>query len=116
MGPWCYTNIPTAEKSYCSITPCTEPQSGCKQDLRGINYQGNAPKTRSGYLCLPWEMMNNSKKAMPNGSAHEVRNLCRNTDNDKYGPFCWYYDKNGAYAKEACGIPICNVSDEINDI
>ena len=113
-GPWCYTNTTSHETMSCSIPLCEEEDPGCKANLRGSNYKGNASKTLHGKRCLPWVFIksNTSKYVFPDESIDDALNHCRNPNNRTYGPWCFY--KTSPFTRAYCGIPICGISDSLN--
>ena len=49
----------------------------------------------------------------------EASNYCRNpADLSRYGPWCYtsYYNSSKNYTMGYCGIPICSISNDLNDI
>ena len=67
---------------------------------------------------MSWSMQNNNTlnvAKIDNGSLirnEEDRNYCRNPDMDVFGPWCYIEP----HTKQYCPIPICDVSDELNEM
>jgi len=95
----------------------------CKSSLPGLDYDGVLSNTVSGKRCLMWaEGLNYTE--LPS-------NLCRNQDSSMLGPWC-YIQMNTPHSStptssqepiltsntswEYCPVPICDVSDAINEI
>ncbi|XP_064877194.1 hepatocyte growth factor-like [Oncorhynchus nerka] len=85
--PWCFTTDPNQRLAFCTHIPRCETENidteDCYED-NGGNYTGNLSKTRSGIPCGLWA--NHSNSGEP--SVGLERNLCRNPDQDKHGPWC----------------------------
>ncbi|XP_067110843.1 hepatocyte growth factor a [Osmerus mordax] len=94
--PWCFTTDPNQRRAYCTNIPRCEVKTAdseeCYED-NGENYRGNLSKTRSGIPCALWSDHSNSGD--PHSAESSVgleRNLCRNPDRDKHGPWCYTTD------------------------
>ena len=121
-GPWCFTDI---GKQHCLIPMCNEPtwtnDVDCKINNQGKNYKGKINITISGDICWPW-MFNNEKLHKLHKDVSEDLNYCRNMDNDKIGPWCFYkpliqpVDGKSLYKKQYCPIPICSLEKKLNKI
>ena len=120
LGPWCYLNHPNIIWQYCMIHMCSEPAAGihpeCKEDETGLSYQGKLNRTIFGHACISWIMVNGGFYKFPTDTVDEAFNYCRNPDNDTFGPWCFTNTDSGKYTGQRCGIPICGVSDNLNDI
>ena len=119
-GPWCHTTNPERRSDYCMIPMCSEPADGtypeCKSDRRGTNYRGKMNLTISGKNCISWTINEYTDADFPDKSKHEALNYCRNPDNDKLGPWCLTEHNYTFFGADYCGISICNISNEKNDI
>uniref|UniRef100_A0A8C7INE6 Hepatocyte growth factor a n=1 Tax=Oncorhynchus kisutch TaxID=8019 RepID=A0A8C7INE6_ONCKI len=85
--PWCFTTDPNQRLAFCTHIPRCETENIDTEDCygdNGGNYTGNLSKTRSGIPCGLWANHSNSGES----SVGLERNLCRNPDQDKHGPWC----------------------------
>uniref|UniRef100_A0A6Q2XRU5 Hepatopoietin-A n=1 Tax=Esox lucius TaxID=8010 RepID=A0A6Q2XRU5_ESOLU len=91
--PWCFTVDPNQRRAFCTHIPRCEmgntDAEDCYED-NGENYTGNLSKTRSGILCGLWanHTYRYSKPTRSQASVALEKNLCRNPDKDKHGPWC----------------------------
>uniref|UniRef100_A0A6Q2XQS4 Hepatopoietin-A n=1 Tax=Esox lucius TaxID=8010 RepID=A0A6Q2XQS4_ESOLU len=108
--PWCFTVDPNQRRAFCTHIPRCEmgntDAEDCYED-NGENYTGNLSKTRSGILCGLWANHTYSAEA----SVALEKNLCRNPDKDKHGPWChttdpsipWDYCNAQLFLKRSIG-------------
>uniref|UniRef100_A0AAY4DSA7 Hepatocyte growth factor n=1 Tax=Denticeps clupeoides TaxID=299321 RepID=A0AAY4DSA7_9TELE len=107
-SPWCFTTDPKVRRAFCTSIPRCESVStdstDCYEDT-GETYRGNLSKTRSGVPCGLWT------DYIYSGDTHSAagleRNLCRNPDRDKHGPWC--YTSNSSIPWDYCRLPRCDV-------
>ena len=124
FGPYCYTNFnsSTSYTAYlCAIPICGF--SNCKVNRRGMDYNGKVNVTENYQTCMHWKNHFISKYTalkdnhFSDGSVDNALNYCRNPNNDGHGPWCFtsYYSSSN-FTASYCGIPICNVSSDLNEI
>ena len=132
--PSCYITDPDVNvKKECIIPMCSEPAAGthpeCKKDRRGLEYMGKINITRNGTMCWPWTSITSQLKQdsieidqFPDANIDEALNYCRNVNNDKLGPWCYYNSGEKSVfgspvmKKQYCGIPVCGLSEELNEM
>ncbi|XP_055761631.1 hepatocyte growth factor-like [Salvelinus fontinalis] len=109
--PWCFTTDPNQRLAFCTNIPRCETENidteDCYED-NGGNYTGNLSKTRSGIPCGLWENHSNSGES----SVGLERNLCRNPDQDKHGPWCHTTDPSIPW--DYCKLKRCDKSPNIS--
>uniref|UniRef100_A0A3P8X7I2 Hepatocyte growth factor n=1 Tax=Esox lucius TaxID=8010 RepID=A0A3P8X7I2_ESOLU len=110
--PWCFTVDPNQRRAFCTHIPRCEmgntDAEDCYED-NGENYTGNLSKTRSGILCGLWANHTYSAEA----SVALEKNLCRNPDKDKHGPWCHTTDPSIPW--DYCKLKRCDKSPNISD-
>lgn len=108
-GLWCYTSM--NRKDYCYVPICRDVSSNsnnCRTSIQGSDYAGNISHTKQGYECRAWKDIQNHVRydyEFPEKSIYAAKNLCRNPDNDEYGPWC--YTMEGEVEWQQCLIPFC---------
>ena len=123
---WQFCSIPFCP-GYCYYdkspfcTDVTVDKKNCKTTRRGSDYAGNISLTLQEYQCQAWhkQFPNEHNSGIfdyefPDNDIYAAGNSCRNPDNDKDGPWC-FTTQEGVVLQQ-CGIPICDVTDELNDI
>ena len=89
----------------------------CKETRSAIDYNGTLSYTYTGQICQTWTIYKNA--SLPLGTydknnSTEIDNYCRNVNNNSKGPWCWTDYANNQW--DYCGLPICGVSLELNDL
>ena len=124
-GIWCYIDM-HGGYDFCNAPYCggnvTEKIKKCKTTRQGIDYQGNLSHTIKGYECVAWhsQYLNNKTVGIydnefPDADIYAASNYCRNpTRNKNISPWC-FINQPGV-ARQDCGIPLCDVTDELNNI
>ena len=93
---------------------------------------GKLNTTRNGKICWPWALLEYIQSVgesesieadqFPDANIDEALNYCRNVNNDSLGPWCYYKSTdtdmfgNRIAKKEYCGISVCGVSEELNEM
>ena len=120
LGPWCFTTELNIRREYCMIHLCNEPPADtcpeCTEDRLGVNYHGKMNRTIYGHACTYWTKINESfiiSDNFPDNTVDEAFNYCRNPSSKIIGPLCL---AQGTDFVDRCGIPICGVSDDLNNI
>ena len=69
-----------------------------KKGRHGLQYMGQTNTTRNGKVCWPWTFLVRQLRSerirvdnFPDADAQEALNYCRNLNNDRHGPWCYYY-------------------------
>ena len=122
-GIWClfkhngiqygdYCNAPLHDKIVSA------GNSTCQKTRQGIDYTGHIHHTLQGYKCRYWY---NQTDYIEGRYDHEfadnditaAKNYCRNPGNAS-APWC--YTSRPGVVRDWCRIPMCDVTDEFNDI
>lgn len=117
--PFCFTTNPDVVHDFCSIPRCNIPtEIGCKNSRQGSDYVGKLDHVVTGEECFPWLYVQSGYKSsdFPENNIGEALNYCRNPNNDRYGPWCYFDTGDGQFKGRYCAIPICNVPDKFNEI
>jgi len=96
------THPPTSTASSNSLNQDAPPD--CKVTRAGYNYTGGIAYTFNHKRCLPWPAQNNTS----------LEYFCKNDNHSDIGPWC--YTSVLHDITEHCAIPICDVSEDLNEV
>ena len=80
--------------------------TSCKISQLGKEYMGTLNRSSSGYPCQFWNTQKfNLPKYFPDNSMANVKNHCRNPNNNPEGPWC--YTDHRYVTWQYCDVPRC---------
>ena len=91
--------------------------STCRDTQLGETYIGTVQHTALGYPCEFWVNIHKTSYKdddFPDGSVHAAMNFCRNPSGDEEGRWCYTIEEDVIW--QWCGIPMCDMTDNLNNI
>ena len=123
QGIWCYLKFKGIQyRGHCNAPYCgdiTYSTKNCKTTKQGSDYVGNISHTIQGHQCQAWHKQRRYSTGrfdyeFPDNDIHAANSFCRNPSSFDEGPWC-YTTEPGIEWKQ-CGIPICNITEELNNV
>uniref|UniRef100_A0A224XGT8 Putative thrombospondin type 1 repeat protein n=1 Tax=Panstrongylus lignarius TaxID=156445 RepID=A0A224XGT8_9HEMI len=115
-GTWCYTNVGSKEKEYCSLPICSSMDE-CKHTGTGMEYAGIIHKSVFDNDCMHWAVIYKTgviDNMLPEGNVMLAGKSCRNPTGSVEGPWCFVLSGEISenitaekWIKEPCDIPTC---------